>query len=38
MGNDTKIGVVLSGGGVRGFAHLGLLKVLDELGIKVSVI
>jgi NTE family protein len=28
------IGVVLSGGGVRGFAHLGLLKVLDELKIK----
>lgn len=29
-----KIGVVLSGGGVRGFAHLGVLKVLDELQIK----
>lgn len=28
------IGVVLSGGGVRGFAHLGLFKVLDELNIK----
>lgn len=34
----NKIGLVLSGGGVRGFAHLGLLKMLDELGIKVSVI
>ena len=29
-----KIGLVLSGGGARGFAHLGLLKVLDELDIK----
>lgn len=28
-----KIGLVLSGGGVRGFAHLGVLKVLDELKI-----
>jgi NTE family protein len=34
----NSIGVVLSGGGVRGFAHLGLLKVLDEIGIKPSVI
>jgi NTE family protein len=34
----NKIGVVLSGGGVRGFAHLGLLKVLDELNIKVNAI
>lgn len=28
-----KIGIVLSGGGVRGFAHLGLLQALDELGL-----
>ena len=34
----NKIGVVLSGGGVRGFAHLGVLKVLDELQIKPSAI
>lgn len=27
-----KTGIVLSGGGVRGFAHLGLLQVLDEMG------
>ena len=25
-----KIGVALSGGGVRGFAHLGVLQVLEE--------
>ncbi len=30
----NKIGVVLSGGGARGFAHLGLLKALDELTVK----
>jgi NTE family protein len=34
----NKIGVVLSGGGVRGFAHLGLLKVLDELHLKPAAI
>jgi NTE family protein len=28
------IGLVLSGGGVRGAAHLGLLQVLEELGIE----
>ncbi len=33
-----KIGVVLSGGGARSFAHLGLLKVLDELGVKLFAI
>jgi NTE family protein len=30
----NKIGYVLSGGGARGFAHLGVLKLLEELGIK----
>lgn len=30
----TKIGVVLSGGGIRGVAHIGLLKFLEEQGIK----
>lgn len=29
-----RFGYVLSGGGVRGFAHLGLLKFLEELHIK----
>lgn len=30
----AKTGIVLSGGGVRGFAHLGLLQVLEELQIE----
>lgn len=30
----NKIGYVLSGGGARGFAHLGVLKFLEELHIK----
>lgn len=33
-----KIGLALSGGGARGFAHLGALYALDELGIKPDII
>ena len=29
-----KIGLVLSGGGIRGIAHLGVLQALSEAGIK----
>lgn len=36
--NDKKIGLVLSGGGARGFAHIGLLKALDEEKIPVDYI
>lgn len=34
----TKVGIVFSGGGARGIAHLGLLKALEEFGIKASVV
>ena len=33
-----KTGLVLSGGGVRGFAHLGLLQALHEMGIRPSAV
>lgn len=33
-----KVGIVLSGGGSRGIAHLGIIKGLEELGVKISVI
>lgn len=33
-----RIGLVLSGGGARGSAHIGVLKVLDELGVHVDAI
>jgi NTE family protein len=33
-----KIGLVLSGGGAKGLAHIGVLKVIDSLGIKVDYI
>lgn len=32
------IGLVLSGGGARGYAHLGLLKAFEEAGIQVDMI
>ncbi|WP_439883003.1 patatin-like phospholipase family protein [Pontibacter sp. MBLB2868] len=33
-----RVGLALSGGGARGIAHLGVLKALDELGIKIDMI
>lgn len=35
---EPKIGLVLSGGGAKGFAHIGVLKVIDSLNIKVDYI
>ena len=35
---NAKIGLSLSGGGAKGFAHIGALKVLDSLGVKVDYI
>ena len=33
-----KIGLVLEGGGVRGVAHIGAIKALEENGIKIDAI
>lgn len=33
-----KIGLALSGGGIRGLAHAGVLKALEENGIKIDII
>jgi NTE family protein len=33
-----KIGLVLSGGGARGISHLGVIKGLEELGVKIEVL
>lgn len=33
-----KLGLALSGGGAKGFAHLGVLKALEEKGIRPSII
>src|SRR5262249_28573975 len=34
--NRPRIGLALSGGGARGIAHVGVLKVLDEMRIPIS--
>ena len=34
--SKPKVGLVLSGGGAKGFAHIGVLKVIDSLGIKID--
>lgn len=33
-----RIGLALGGGGARGFAHLGVLKVLEQQGFKVDIV
>lgn len=37
-GKVPKIGVVLSGGGAKGLAHIGVLKILEEEGVRVDYI
>lgn len=36
--NNPKIGLVLGSGGARGYAHLGVIKVLYEKGIHIDLI
>src|SRR5690606_538584 len=35
---EPKVGLVLSGGGAKGLAHIGVLKVIDSAGVKVDYI
>lgn len=35
---EHRVGIVLSGGSARGYAHIGVLKALEEAGIKPSII
>lgn len=35
---DLKVGLVLSGGGAKGLAHIGALKALEEAGIRIDYI
>ncbi len=34
--DNPTVGLVLSGGGAKGFAHVGVLKVLEEAGVEVD--
>lgn len=36
MGTGSRLGLALGGGGARGGAHIGLLKVLDQEGVEVG--
>jgi len=38
LSEKPRIALVLSGGGAKGFAHVGMLKVIDELGIEIDTI
>ena len=38
FGGRPKVGVVLSGGGAKGLAHIGALKVIEEAGIEIDYI
>jgi NTE family protein len=35
---DLKVGLVLSGGGAKGLAHIGVLKVIEESGVRIDYI
>lgn len=37
-GERPRVGLVLGGGGARGAAHIGVLQVLEELGVPVDVV
>ena len=37
-GKDIKVGLVLSGGGAKGLAHIGALKVIEDSGVQIDYI
>ena len=37
-GRDIRVGLVLSGGGARGFAHIGVLRSLERAGAQFDVV
>ncbi|MBC2838009.1 patatin-like phospholipase family protein [Robiginitalea sp. SC105] len=37
-GGDLKVGLVLSGGGAKGLAHIGALRVIEESGVRIDYI
>jgi len=36
--DDLKVGVVLSGGGAKGLAHIGVLKAIEDAGVRIDYI
>jgi len=35
---ELKVGLVLSGGGAKGLAHIGALKIIEETGVRLDYI
>ena len=35
---DVSVGLVLSGGGAKGLAHIGVLKALEQAGVRIDYI
>lgn len=35
---DVKVGLVLSGGGAKGLAHIGVLEIIEEAGVRIDYI
>ncbi|MDE7496101.1 MAG: patatin-like phospholipase family protein, partial [Muribaculaceae bacterium] len=35
---ENSIGIALSGGGAKGFSHIGVLKAMEEFGLRPSII
>ena len=38
VGENLKVGLVLSGGGAKGMAHIGALRVIEEAGVRIDYI
>ena len=38
INKDVKVGVVLSGGGAKGVAHVGVLRIIEKAGVRVDYI
>ena len=36
--NDVKVGLILSGGGAKGMAHVGVLKQIERAGVRIDYI
>ena len=36
--NDLKVGLILSGGGAKGMAHVGVLKEIERAGVRIDYI
>ncbi|MGB0948999.1 MAG: patatin-like phospholipase family protein, partial [Marinirhabdus sp.] len=35
---DIKVGLVLSGGGAKGLAHVGAIKIIEQAGVRIDYI